>query len=180
LQKLGENMKSLVLFETYETDSQWGKAGDLKGAKGLQRQFTPATVRQFQDPKANLKTGNKELDTFIKEEKEVKAERTETVSQEAKRLSKLDMDSMISEIEKIATTDEFLAEKILNKILSDEIRATWNKEEEALSKLTNDAKSRYLIKKIDSMTTEEAVVYLEDLQEREIISEKVLDTIFAE
>jgi len=180
LQKLGENMKSLVLLETYETDSQWGKAGDLKGAKGLQRQFTPATVRQFQDPKANLKTGNKELDTFIKEEKKVKAETTEMVSQEAKRLSKLDMDSMISEIEKIATTDEVLAEKILDKILSDEIRATWSKEEEALSKLTNDAKSRYLIKKIDSMTTEEAVVYLEDLQEREIISEKVLDTIFAE
>jgi len=47
LQKLAENLKQIVTLEQYQQDSQWGEKGDLKGVKGVQRQFTPAAIRQF-------------------------------------------------------------------------------------------------------------------------------------
>lgn len=47
LQQLGGNIKDIYTLEQYQQDSQWGDEGDLKGVKGLQRQFTPAAVRQF-------------------------------------------------------------------------------------------------------------------------------------
>jgi hypothetical protein len=47
MQELAENLKLIATLETYTQDSQWGEAGDLKGVKGLQRQFTPTAIEQF-------------------------------------------------------------------------------------------------------------------------------------
>lgn len=41
LQELGKNLEALVRLEEYKT------TGELKGVKGLQRQFTPRAVKQF-------------------------------------------------------------------------------------------------------------------------------------
>jgi hypothetical protein len=49
LQQLAGNLKDIATLEQYQQDSRWGEEGDLKGIKSLQRQFTPAAARQFQE-----------------------------------------------------------------------------------------------------------------------------------
>lgn len=48
IRDLVNNVEMLIRLEEYKTDTRWGDEGDLKGWKGLQRQFTPGVVRQFQ------------------------------------------------------------------------------------------------------------------------------------
>jgi len=49
---LANNITEIAKLEVYEVDSRWGKKGDLKGLKGLERQLTPRAIGQFTGGKA--------------------------------------------------------------------------------------------------------------------------------
>lgn len=45
---LVKNLKAIVMLEKYQKTGKYGKRGELKGVKGLQRQLTPRVVKQFE------------------------------------------------------------------------------------------------------------------------------------
>ena len=47
IQTLGVNIVKIAKLEKYQQDTRFGEEGELTGVKGIQRQFTPALVRQF-------------------------------------------------------------------------------------------------------------------------------------
>jgi hypothetical protein len=47
LSKFAENIKKIIMLEEYRQSGRWGRRGELKGVKGLQRQFTPSAIKQF-------------------------------------------------------------------------------------------------------------------------------------
>ena len=47
VEQLGRNLKEIAMLEKYKSSGYWGKEGELKGVKHLQRQFTPMAIRQF-------------------------------------------------------------------------------------------------------------------------------------
>lgn len=48
IQKLADNLVKIIKLEEYQSTTRYGEEGELKGVKGLQRQFTPAAIRQFE------------------------------------------------------------------------------------------------------------------------------------
>jgi len=56
VQDLLGNLEEIAKWEQYQQDSQWGEKGDLKGVKGLQRQFTPRVISQITEGSDSEKT----------------------------------------------------------------------------------------------------------------------------
>lgn len=61
LVQLAGHLKKIATVERYEQNSRWGNEGDLKGLRGLQRQFTPAAVKQFDTPESRSGGGVRDL-----------------------------------------------------------------------------------------------------------------------
>lgn len=61
LQEFAQNIKKVVTLEEYETNTRWGEKGELKGFKGLQRQFTPSFFEQFQGGEEESRGGGTKL-----------------------------------------------------------------------------------------------------------------------
>lgn len=80
LQQFAENLKKIAALETYNQDSQWGSKGDLTGARGLQRQLTPAAIRQFRNA-TNLSDEEK----IIKEERQKDTDAREATTESAEK-----------------------------------------------------------------------------------------------
>jgi hypothetical protein len=176
-QQLAKNLRSIALLETYETDSQWGEAGDLKGVKGLQRQLTPATIRQFQNTTPS--TGDAELDDALKQQEQSKKEAEESFTLLMKELDTLPAEQRR---DRLMREDEATINKVIAEIEKRD-KPTVSKEQERQDKaiqrlgVTNGARAQYVYTKMNQMPAEERRQYILDLLERGIISDNVVNQV---
>jgi hypothetical protein len=176
-QQLAKNLRSIALLETHETDSQWGEAGDLKGIKGLQRQFTPATIRQFQSTTPS--TGDKDLDEALKQQSQSKQEAEQSFTN---LMQELEAMAPAQRRERLMQEDEATINQVIAE-LEKQDKPTVSKEQERTDKaiqrlgVTNGARAQYVYTKMSQMPVAERRQYMLDLLERGVISENVVNQV---
>jgi len=129
----------------------------------------------------SIKSGDKELDAFIKESNKESAEINQEVNQVSKELGNLPPEQANARLTEIAKTNLPLAKKIKAKVLADKKKADWTPTDQAISQLgvENGKRAEYVFKKANTMQPEEANAYIKDLAVKGVISKSVVDQIRA-
>jgi len=197
-QKLASNLKTLVALEEYEKDTKWGREGELKGLRGIQRQFTPAVIRQFGQPQtvaqeiaAQLKraTTPEEREAILKEYTDEGLYDENT----AKNIKRIMEDELAEQIvnELNATDDKFEQGQILSnyeqqgKLTSGVIKEIQNikteqsmtRQEKKLLDKGPESRAKEIIKELEDMDAAQRGSYLSNLEAKGVVDDEVLNEI---
>jgi hypothetical protein len=197
LSNIGKSFMGLVpggsqMKKTYEgiKSVQEGGSYDAAGRKQFEQgTSTPAKIQsvlfgKYASPQAKdyfnkeVNTGDKELDTAIKADKEATATMTEQANVLANELKKLPKEEAKARLLELAKTDEALANKVLDKI--EEAALGLTEKDKAILSLgvTNGARAEYIVSQLNKLeTNEEKKAYLLELTKKKILTDKVLDQV---
>ena len=171
LSRLTDNLAELAMWSKYKTDGKDFKEGDLKGVKFLERQFTPTVFKQFDKPQS--KTGDAELDAFIKVNKAEKTEAADAVEQTYLEIKDLPKAQIKARLQEIGASDPEMLDKVIDKLTAPELTTT----EKAIKSLDNKARAAYIDKKLRAMPKSERKAYMSNLIEKGVISDATLEEL---
>ena len=199
--RFGKNVSTLFKLEKYEQSGRGYRAGELKGLKGLKRQFTPSAIKQFVKPKTIAEEIYKQLNSSKtrEEKKEIletylqSGELTDNVAKKIQDLKTEDVaKDILKELDKTGSSEEkkaLLVEyaksgkltddvaDIISQELTDKKTGISNKEKE-IRDGTTAQKTRYIKKKMDKAgSLEEKKEVLKDLAIKGILTDNVADEV---
>ena len=124
-------------------------------------------------------TGDKELDTVLKNEK--KTQKKETLRLEAKvtQMTLFTPEEQSAQLKEMAQTDRAFALKVRDKLRELKKTSTWSDVDKGINKLgvDNGARANYVYQKMLAMPNDQRASYINDLKARKVISDTVFDQI---
>lgn len=127
----------------------------------------------------DTKSGDPELDRFLKQDKKETADRNKQVSKLVTELKGLPPEEANARLKELAREDEDLVRKVVDKVKDEKKQAEWTNVDKAIAKLgvENGKRAEYVYNKTKTMTLEEANAYLKDLARKGVISKNVIEQI---
>lgn len=180
--------KTIEGLETVEKGGSFDKAGKLQFEQGtstaskvqsiLFGKYASQKAKDYFDKKTT-KTGDKELDNLLKEQKDTQATTTEKATTDTLELSKLTPDEQKAKLQELAKTDKDYAIKLRDKLREQNRQKTWSEVDKGINKLgvENGARANYVYKKMRELPGDQRNAYIKDLRERKVISDEVYKQI---